>query len=77
MAIDELVVGAKTGTAQLGGDASSTHAWAVAFAGTDIARPGIAIAVIVEADDAIGEQTGGGVAGPIVAAILEAWQLQK
>ncbi|MFT7475878.1 MAG: hypothetical protein ACI81L_002821, partial [Verrucomicrobiales bacterium] len=48
-----------------------------AFAGDDIERPGIAIAVIVEADDAIGEQTGGRVAGPVALQVLAAWQAKR
>ena len=76
MAIDGLVVGAKTGTAQLGPESTSQHAWAVAFAGTDIGRPDIAIAVLVEADETAGEQTGGRVAGPVVARLIEAWAEQ-
>lgn len=77
LAISGLVVGAKTGTAQLGADIESTHAWVIAFAGDDIERPGIAIAVIVEADDAIGEQTGGRVAGPVALQVLAAWQAKR
>lgn len=73
VAVESLVVGAKTGTAQLGASVESTHAWMIAFAGTDPDRPEVAIAVIVEADDAAGEQTGGRVAGPVARAVLEAW----
>jgi len=69
-----LVVGAKTGTAQIGADIESTHAWVIAFAGTDLDRPSVAIAVLVEADDAVGEQTGGRVAGPVAREVLSAWQ---
>jgi peptidoglycan glycosyltransferase len=65
LAIDGLVVGAKTGTAQLGADSSSTHAWVVAFAGRPEGRAEIAVAVLVEGSEGTGEQTGGGVAAPI------------
>ncbi len=68
-----LVVGAKTGTAQLAAGVDETHAWVIAFAGQTPADPQIALAVIVEADPAIGEQTGGRVAGPIAKAMIDAW----
>lgn len=68
-----LIVGAKTGTAQLSGDLEATHAWVIAFAGTTIDDPEIAVAVIIEADEAEGEQTGGRVAGPVAQQILSAW----
>jgi peptidoglycan glycosyltransferase len=77
LAIDGLVVGAKTGTAQLGENIESTHAWVIAFAGDDIVRPQIAVAVIVEADDDAGEQTGGRVAGPVALDVLTAWHSQR
>lgn len=77
VAIDGLIVGAKTGTAQIGAEIESTHAWVIAFAGDSIDRPGVAIAVIVEADEAIGEQTGGQVAGPIAQDVLRAWAAQR
>lgn len=77
LAIDGLVVGAKTGTAQIGADIESTHAWIIGFAGTGLDRPEVAIAVIVEADPSIGEQTGGSVAGPIARDVLEAWLGQR
>jgi peptidoglycan glycosyltransferase len=75
--IQGLVVGAKTGTAEIGADIESTHAWIIAFAGDDIERPDIALAVIVEADENIGEQTGGRVAGPIALEILNAWHTNR
>ncbi len=72
-AVDGLVVGAKTGTAQVGEGIDATHAWTIAFAGPTIDDPQLAIAVLVEADEAVGEQTGGRVAAPIVAQILTTW----
>lgn len=69
----DLEIGAKTGTAQLGTTPPQSHAWMIAFAG----RPGepaeLAIAVLVEGNEAAAEQTGGRVAGPIVNAIIEAY----
>ncbi len=72
-----LVVGAKTGTAEIGTNIESTHAWVIVFAGDDIERPDIAIAVLVEADTATGEQTGGRVAAPIALDVLSAWQAER
>ena len=54
-------------------DLEATHAWVIAFAGTTIDDPEIAVAVIIEADEAEGEQTGGRVAGPVAQQILSAW----
>ncbi len=68
-----LVVGAKTGTAQLANGVDETHAWIIAFAGDSVLDPELAIAVIVEADPEIGEQTGGSVAGPIAKEMIDAW----
>lgn len=77
VAIEGLVVGAKTGTAQLGADIESTHAWLIAFAGDRFERPAVAVAVIVEADPELGEQTGGRVAGPVANDVLRAWAAQR
>ena len=64
-AVEGLVVGVKTGTAQAGTDPPRSHAWIVGFAG----RPGeefeIAVAILVEGQEGSGDQTGGRVAGPI------------
>ncbi len=67
----ELAVGAKTGTAQLGTVPAKSHAWMVSFAGPVGAKPEVVIAVLVEANDADPEQTGGRVAGPVVRRMLE------
>ena len=74
MQIEGLFVGAKTGTAQVGEVNDATHAWVIAFAGESLARPDLAIAVIIEADPEIGEQTGGRVAGPVARDVIAAWQ---
>ena len=73
LGIDGLVVGAKTGTAQIEESVEATHAWVIAFAGNDIDTPEIAISVLVEADPEIGEQTGGTVAGPVAREVFEAF----
>jgi peptidoglycan glycosyltransferase len=73
MAVDGLLVGGKTGTAQLGTDPPNSHAWIVGFAGTGDGVPELAIAVIVEAQEGASEQTGGAVAAPIARAVIEAY----
>lgn len=69
-----LVVGAKTGTAEIDAESptSDTHAWIIAFAGLPEGPSDLAIAVVVEAVPGGGQQTGGSVAGPIAAAIIDA-----
>jgi len=67
--IDDIAVAAKTGTAELDGS-EGTHAWIIAFAPVD--DPKVAVAVLVEGDDATGQQTGGSVAAPVARAVIEA-----
>lgn len=63
-------VAGKTGTAQAN-DGEPPHAWFTGFAPAD--DPQIAVAVVVEnGGDAGSEATGGAVAAPIVAAVLDA-----
>lgn len=71
--VDGVVVGAKTGTAQLGTDPAKSHAWMVAFAGPDEDAPEVVVAVLIEANDADPDQTGGRVAGPVVQDVLQAY----
>ncbi len=71
LAIDGLVVGGKTGTAQLGTDPPRSHAWIIGFAGRPGERAEIAVAVLVEGQEGSSEQTGGRVAAPIARSILE------
>ena len=66
------VVGGKTGTAQLGSDPPSSHAWFIAFAGPPGEAPEVAVAVIVEAQPGVSEVTGGRVAAPIARTVMEA-----
>jgi penicillin-binding protein A len=70
MQVDGLVVGGKTGTAQLGSDPPNSHAWVVGFAGPPGGPAEIAVAVIVEAQPGASEQTGGTVAAPIAQAVI-------
>jgi peptidoglycan glycosyltransferase len=68
-----LDVGAKTGTAQLGTEPPTSHAWMVAWAGPAGGEPEIAVAVLVEGTPGQGsEATGNSEAGPIARAIIEA-----
>lgn len=72
LAVPGLEVGGKTGTAQLGADVEETHAWIIGFAGPPGEAPTIAVAVIIEADPAIGQQTGGTVAAPVAQQVIAA-----
>lgn len=62
-------VAGKTGTAQSSQD-RSPYAWFVAFAPAD--DPKIAVAVLVEAAEGVGEVSGGRLAGPIARSVVEA-----
>jgi len=70
LAVDGLVIGAKTGTAQLAAGDDATHAWIVGFAGHPGMPAAVAFAVLVAADPEVGEQTGGRVAAPIAREVL-------
>jgi len=72
LAIDGVEIGGKTGTAELGTSPPSSHAWIIAFAGPPGERPVIAVAVLVEGQPGVSEQTGGRVAAPIARAVIEA-----
>jgi penicillin-binding protein A len=69
IALPGIQVAAKTGTAQTTGD--NSHAWIIGFAPTD--APRVAVAVIVESQEGLGDTvTGGRVAAPIARAVLQA-----
>ena len=69
MALPNVSVAAKTGTAETG-DGDRANAWAIGFAPAD--NPQIAFAVIVEGDETNPTPHGGDVAGPVAKAVLEA-----
>jgi peptidoglycan glycosyltransferase len=69
--LDGFEVGGKTGTAQLGTDPPRSHAWIIGFAGPPGETPHVAVAVIVEGQEGASEQTGGRVAAPIAAAVMQ------
>ncbi|MGH1491308.1 MAG: penicillin-binding transpeptidase domain-containing protein [Acidimicrobiales bacterium] len=73
LAIPDLVIGAKTGTAQLGTDPPQSHAWVTAFGGRANERARLAVAVLVEGTESSSDQTGGGVAAPIAREVFEAF----
>jgi peptidoglycan glycosyltransferase len=63
-------VAGKTGTAEGAGD--GPHAWFIGFA--PVEDPSIAIAVLIAGGGDVGESaTGGGVAAPIAADLIEQW----
>ena len=67
--LEGYAVGGKTGTAQIGSTGRS-HAWIIGFAGPPGEAPSVAVAVIVEGQPGVSEQTGGRVAAPIAAAVM-------
>jgi penicillin-binding protein A len=69
--IDGMVVGGKTGTAQVGVDPPRSHAWIVGYAGPPDEPAHVAVAVVVEGQEGLSEQTGGEVAAPIARAVME------
>ncbi|MFD3732450.1 peptidoglycan D,D-transpeptidase FtsI family protein [Streptomyces sp. NPDC058632] len=72
--IDGVAVGGKTGTAQHGVDNSENpYAWFISYAkGEDGSSP-VAVAVIIEDDNAVrGDISGGGLAAPIAKSVMEA-----
>lgn len=70
MQVEGVTVGGKTGTAQLGTDPPSSHAWVIGFAPAE--NPRVAVAVLVKAQPGVSEVTGGRVAAPIARAVIEA-----
>jgi len=67
IALPDVQVAAKTGTAQTGNNTS--HTWMVAFAPAE--APAVVVAVIVENQPNVSEATGGVVAAPIAKAVLQ------
>ncbi len=70
MQIPGVEVGAKTGTAQLGTEPATSHAWMIAFGGPPDGEPTVAVAVVVINVDGSSNATGGRVAGPVARAVL-------
>jgi penicillin-binding protein A len=61
-------VAGKTGTAQVGTEPPTSHAWFVGFAPAE--APTVAVAVILESQPGVSEVTGGRLAAPIAQAIM-------
>jgi peptidoglycan glycosyltransferase len=72
LAMPGWTVGAKTGTAELAATADSTNAWVIGFAGPANQPPVVAFAVLIEASDLAGQQTGGAAAVPVAKLLLDA-----
>ncbi|MFF0109794.1 peptidoglycan D,D-transpeptidase FtsI family protein [Streptomyces hirsutus] len=72
--IDGVTVGGKTGTAQHGVDNSENpYAWFISYAKGEDGNSPVAVAVIIEDDDAVrGDISGGGLAAPIAKSVMEA-----
>jgi penicillin-binding protein A len=71
--VANVTVAGKTGTAQHGGEGAFPHAWFTAFAPAD-GNPQIAVAVIVlDGGDLRDEATGGHVAAPVAAKVIETY----
>jgi peptidoglycan glycosyltransferase len=69
--IEGFRVAGKTGTAQTGRDDISNYAWFTSFAPAD--DPQVAVAVMIQnSQRSNGEISGGGLAGPIAKAVMEA-----
>ena len=65
-------VAGKTGTAETGTDSGPTT-WFVGFAGTDINKPQIALAVVLDGNAETEDgATGGKIAGPVAAQVIDA-----
>ena len=73
LAIPNLEVGAKTGTADVDVDDNTklVHAWVIAFAGRPGNEPELAVAVLVERQEGNSGVTGGRVAAPIAKLLFE------
>ena len=69
--IGEFEVGGKTGTAEIG-DTGRSNTWIIGFAGPPGEIPSVAVAVIVQSQEGVSEQTGGRVAAPVGAQVLAA-----
>ena len=66
-------VAGKTGTAETGSDEGGPVTWFVGFAGTDLKKPSIALAVVLDGGEQTADNgTGGSVAGPIAASVIDA-----
>ncbi|MFF7447568.1 MULTISPECIES: penicillin-binding transpeptidase domain-containing protein [unclassified Streptomyces] len=72
--IDNVTVGGKTGTAQHGeNNSKNPYAWFISYAKLSDGSSPVAVAVVVEDEDAVRENiSGGGLAAPIAKSVMEA-----
>ncbi|MGA5079050.1 peptidoglycan D,D-transpeptidase FtsI family protein [Streptomyces griseoincarnatus] len=72
--IDGVTVGGKTGTAQHGeNNSKNPYAWFISYAKTGDGSAPVAVAVVIEDENAVrGDISGGGLAAPIAKSVMEA-----
>lgn len=70
--VSGIQVAGKTGTAETGQATGGPTTWFIGFAGTDIAKPSIALAVVLDGGDQTEGGTGGSLAAPIAAKVIDA-----
>ena len=71
--VEGVSVAGKTGTAETGSDVGGPVTWFVGFAGTDPQHPTIALAVVIDGGQQTADLgTGGMVAAPVAAAVIDA-----
>ncbi|NEB13033.1 penicillin-binding protein 2 [Streptomyces coelicoflavus] len=72
--IDGVTVGGKTGTAQHGeNNSKNPYAWFISYAKTDDGSSPVAVAVVIEDENAVRDDiSGGGLAAPIAKNVMEA-----
>src|SRR5690606_22029354 len=72
--IPGFTVGGKTGTAQHGeNNSKNPYAWFISYAKSDDGNSPVAVAVVLEDEDAVrGDISGGGLAAPIAKSVMEA-----
>ncbi len=72
--IPGVTVGGKTGTAQHGeNNSKNPYAWFISYAKSDDGSSPVAVAVVLEDEDAVrGDISGGGLAAPIAKSVMEA-----
>lgn len=70
--VSGLQVAGKTGTAETGQATGGPTTWFIGFAGKDIASPSVAVAVVLDGGDQTEGGTGGTLAAPIAAKVMDA-----
>lgn len=65
-------VAGKTGTAETGQDTGGPTSWFIGFAGKDLSSPSVALAVVLDGGEQTEGGTGGTLAAPIAARVIDA-----